>query len=308
MSGDAVVGRVWDENKLGARFHAGQIDRYGEALRAKQRLTSARGHEHDVALIGILGASPAAADAAAAQRAGMKLLRWQDIAELADAVGRGGGSTWRTDALDAHAHAGERLLAEFIWYLEDWEGLAVTRALTDDDNSLLDRVERTLGAFEGLLARSAQQLGSYEPDGKTEWGDFDECAQLLSGPGWWSTLDAYLTLFVSGDDAWGTEPTGAPAFGLALSLPHGDADFLVEDAAWMDGIAGDGFKYYDDPDRGWDPQVARQLPVSEVVEHVEFASQVAALSQFARDALDALVQREPSDLSPETPVRKRRGS
>lgn len=99
------------------------------------------------------------------------ILTWQDIAELSNIVGRAcGGRTWREKALGPEAPAKQRLLHEFVWYLEE-EGDAVVDAL-DKDNLLAFKkaFETTLG-IGTRLSRAAEEADlkpSGAPDGAPE--------------------------------------------------------------------------------------------------------------------------------------------
>jgi hypothetical protein len=232
--------QVWSEHKTGSGFRDLQLDDYLAALQEARAHLRAGTGEFDAALTSIV-AERADEDEPQTWTA----LTWQEVAELANQTGRAwAGAGWADAALQPDAPARERVLHEFLWYLEQ-EGFAVVDALDTDNVLALRKAAETTFALETLLERVALYLKQhYEPNGLGSFEDGRLYYQLFDLPenswarrirtaGWRADLE----LLVAGDDAWSTEETGEPAFGAGFTLDEPLYEALAAEQEWLNGLA-----------------------------------------------------------------------
>ncbi len=134
--------QLWSEHKTGSGFGDMQLEKYLDSLRTTETV--------DKALIAIVAERDSKQD-----QPEWTLLTWQEVAELANRAG--GEPGWRAAALHPEAVARDRLLHEFIWYL-DREGFAVVDALDSDNLLAFREAAETINALETVLARAGEHM------------------------------------------------------------------------------------------------------------------------------------------------------
>ena len=172
-----LVAQLWSEHKLsGGTFSEMQLEDY------RDELEKAPGTGRLIGIVGEVDAERAGPD--------WKMLTWQEIAELANAIGRewgrgrGAEGDWRRAALDPIAPARERLLHDFVWYVER-ENDAVVDPLDSADIKTLRSMAETTTRLLGLLQRAGQHMRpTFEPQLDALDGDPDghRFWQLFSTP------------------------------------------------------------------------------------------------------------------------------
>ena len=186
-------------------------------------------------------------------------LTWQQVGERLDDVGqdRGGGPRWRRDATGAGAPGAQRILAEFLAYLE-------RRALmmNDDPLNLTDGLvasgckhlfDRTSGSISRILDRAAIAVGGPFADSKPDpwyWpaGDFS----FNQGRTWslpaesWPTIvnpegggDAQLWFAPSDVDAQHLDCLEQPVFVASVTIYTPTPSMLdaFSEPAWRSSIS-----------------------------------------------------------------------
>jgi hypothetical protein len=146
--GQLLVAQLWSEHKIsGGGFRDRQLEDYRDALAREGSQT---------VLLGIV------ADATQSEESlDWHLLTWQEVAELANSVGTswaaadGAGRDWRTSALEPTAPARQRLLHEFIWYVEE-ENEAVVNPLDNENLQAFQKAAETTIGILALLGRAGQ--------------------------------------------------------------------------------------------------------------------------------------------------------
>jgi hypothetical protein len=175
----ARIFTIYSEHKVeGYWFSDGQVDRERRAL----------DHEPSGAkrLICIIPASAAAELQAtteprspvAPSDAFDDVLSWEDVVDLADNAGRGygepwGGPGWTERALAADAPACQRILAEFLFYLQGEEKMSSLTADEIQAFQLADQADQKIGE---LMLLTSSKAGRYRaiPDDKGEILGTDE--------------------------------------------------------------------------------------------------------------------------------------
>ena len=162
----AEVSRIISEHKVDSGFGNMQRERYLKALRALPVAGE---------LIFIVAFAPTAREGG-----DWRGFTWQEIAELAEGVGRTwGGREWRQQALAPTTSAKWRLLWELLWYIEEEMGLAVTQPLNEDNVLTYKLMDDTAQAVAALVERAAQNAAPLRPsgelgdDGPTLWQHFE---------------------------------------------------------------------------------------------------------------------------------------
>lgn len=239
-AGAKSVGRLWSEHKISAAVQDAQFVDAAAALRSLRPA--------DARVIGIFP-DKTEAEAAAGRGAGFS---WQEIAQLVDARGRTFGADWRNEARRPVASAEQRVLDEFLWYLEERTELAVTDPLTSEITEVVARSSRAWATVEAILDQAASQLGPYRPTDLRK-AIYEEEATIgvelrLPKTVWRVTPPPSLVLIGDASDEWALAPTGAPSFGAGLSLDGTLYSRLVERSEWLSRLesAGFGFHYFED--------------------------------------------------------------
>jgi len=148
---DGAPGWLWVENKIFALLTDAQARGYPAELSA-HRSVKQRG------LILI------SADARGRPPGWNGALTWQQVALLADRVGRDRlGERWREVALEPEAQARWRILAELLSYLEHHE-LAMTEPLTPQDAELFRHIGRVLTRLEALVSTATPLVKRRQQD------------------------------------------------------------------------------------------------------------------------------------------------
>lgn len=303
--GATLAAQLWSEHKVGGgAFRDLQLEDYHGAL-AKERAPGR--------LVGIV------ADVESDTTAGAdwSLLTWQEVAELANGIGRawgkGGGAhrDWRTAALDPTAPARERLLHELIWYLEEEHG-AVVNALDTDNLHAFVHAEETTQGFIRLLERAGEHMQpDFEPDQDGLGGDpgGGRYWQLFEVPrdSWLPRIveaqfEAYPELMASADDRWWSESRGEPAFAAGYTLDGRLYERLAADGHWVQRVqdAGVDLAVYDDLTR-----LFRTKPVKELLDEGQTLDEQAhALARFAKQSLTIAADLDPGEF--EFPSKRKR--
>ena len=158
-TGRHVVGRLWSEHKTGAGFGPGQLRGYATELAQFDGKTVL------ITIVGHLREVPADSPA---QR-----FTWQDIATLAWQVGREDNDdvSWRAAACEPDAPARQRLLHEFLSYLEE-EHHTVLKPISHLDVVAFAYANGAAATINAVLERAAD-LSPLDPDGSCGWDGND---------------------------------------------------------------------------------------------------------------------------------------
>lgn len=161
------------------------------------------------------------------------VITWSEIRELGRAAA--GGGDWERRARSASAPASERMLLEFLTYL-DLEGEAMG-ALADDDVFVLARHAQTMDRLDRLLWRSAEKLAErMDAEDELEFemttDDEDELAIVprvwiaseAPGDTWVSDLrDGGLFIMIAGAEYDDEEEVGTPTLYAGVGWDAGRA-------------------------------------------------------------------------------------
>lgn len=306
LRGPTLVAQLWSEHKVGeGEFRDLQLEDYGDAL-SKERSPGR--------LIGIVGEVKS-------DREGedWRMFTWQEVAELANSVGRQAGFEndpgrgWRTAALAPMAPACARLLHEFIWYLEK-EGDAVVDALDRENVQAFQKMAETTTGILALLDRAAQHmrpafdsveedLGG-EEDGSRFWQIFkapeDSWVSRFGAAG----FEAYPELMLSADDRWWSESRDEPAFAAGYTLSDQLYEPLAADEEWVKRLTDKAvdLAVYDGLVR-----VFCTTPMTSLLERGDtLDEQSRALAEFAKESLNLIDALAPYEFPLPSKRRRRR--
>jgi hypothetical protein len=303
--GPRLGAQLWFEHKVGGgAFRDLQLEDYRDALAAER----APGR-----LVGIV----AEIESDTSTGADWSLLTWQEVAELANHIGREWGKSngvdrdWRTSALEPTAPARERLLHELIWYLEEENG-AVVNPLDADNLQAFVHAEETTQGFITMLERAGEHMRPhFEPDQDGLDGDpgGGRYWQLFEVPeGSWlrriadAQFEAYPELMASPDDRWWAESRGEPAFAAGYTLDGRLYERLAADGGGVHRVqeAGVDLAIYDDLVR-----LFCTKPVKELLnEGQTLDEQAHVLAQFAKRSLTIAADLDPGEF--EFPSKRKR--
>lgn len=303
--GNEIRGQLWSEHKTASDFRDLQLEDYLGALnelRARERVRQSDSFQ--ASLISIVN------NPSEEESEHWVALTWQDVAELANQGGFAWeGKRWREAAREPDAPAQQRLLHEFLWYLEQ-KGFAVTEPLNPEHVEALRLMADTTEAFEALLERAAHHMADKYESGERDWLELDGLAQLFAIPddswarrvqaaGW----PAFLEMTVSGYDEWWVDSTGQPAAGAGLRLDAELYEVLSRERDWLAGLEGRELEF---TSYGEVTLIYKTWPISQVVEAGETLDhQARALAQWALEVFDNVIANSPGD-GWEPPVRPRR--
>lgn len=297
-----LVAQLWSEHKIdGGGFRDMQLEDYRDALArepSQHRL---------VGIVADLESGSGGPD--------WRILRWQEVAELANSVGiesaaDGVASDWRKSALGPAALARQRLLHEFIWYVEEENGAVVNPLSSDNLQAFQKAAETTVGLLT-LLERAAGHMRDEfepdeDPDGAEDGGYY---WQLFATPqrSWLHRIqaggfDAYPELMAAAEDSWWSGSRGEPAFGVGYTLDAQMYESLAADADWLARLAHAGidFDLYD----GW-LRVFCTKPIADVLgEGSTLDEQARALARWAKRGLTTVGELDPGDF--EMPLKRTR--
>jgi len=303
LQGQHLVAQLWSEHKIdGGGFRDMQLEDYRDAL-ARERSQSR--------LLGIVADVESGSDGP-----DWRMLTWQEVAELANSVGakwaaNGAARDWRASALEPTAPARERLLHEFIWYVEE-ENDAVVNPLGSENLQAFEKAAETTVGLLALLDRAGQHmLPEFEPeeDDLDGAGDGSYYWQLFATPdGSWLNrieaggFEAYPELMAAADDLWWADSRGEPAFGVGYTLDARLYESLAADADWLARLAHAGvdLDIYNDCVR-----VFCTKPIVDVLgEGATLDEQARALARWAKPGLTTVGELDPGDF--ELPSKRRR--
>ncbi len=136
-------GQLWSEHKTGSGFRDLQLENYLTALEEARSRHRQGSEVFDAELVSIV--YELSDDG---EPEGWTPLTWQEVAEHVNQTGRAwAGRGWGAAALSPDAPARERLLREFLWYLER-EGFAVVDALDTENLQALRKSAETMAVLE----------------------------------------------------------------------------------------------------------------------------------------------------------------
>jgi hypothetical protein len=304
LHGQHLLAQLWSEHKVaGGGFRDMQLEDYRDAL-AKQGSPGA--------LLGVVAEVKAGAEGPDWQ-----MLSWQEVAELANTVGAEWGAAsgapfdWRAAALAPDAPASQRLLHEFIWYVEE-ENEAVVNPLDGENLQAFRKAAETTIGIVTLLERASQHMRpEFEPDPDSADGAADGSYywHLFDTPeGSWLTriqaggFEGYPELMAASDDLWWSSSSGDPAFGVGYTLDERLYESLAADADWIARLvrADVDVSIYDELVR-----IFRTKPMADVLgEGKTLEEQARALARWAKLGLSDIGQLAPGHF--ELPAKRRR--
>jgi hypothetical protein len=306
LQGQHLVAQLWSEHKVGGGgFRDMQLEDYRDAL-ARER---SQGR-----LVGIVAEVESGSEGS-----DWRMLTWQQVAELANSVGarwgaaNGTGRDWRISALEPTAPARERVLHEFIWYIEE-ENEAVVNPLDSENLQAFQKAAETTLGLVALLDRAGQHMRpEFEPEeaGPDGADDGSYYWQLFTTPegSWLSRIEAggfeaYPELMAASDDPWSSDSRGEPAFGVGYTLDEQLYELLAADAEWLARLAHAGvdLDIYD----GW-VRIFCTKPMADVLgEGATLDEQARALARWAKQGLTTVGDLRPSDFDLPSKRRRRR--
>lgn len=301
--GSCLIAQLWSEHKVaGGGFRDMQLDDYRDAL-AKERCEGR--------LLGIVSEPRSGSEGA------WRMLTWQEVAELANSVGAewgatsGAGRDWRRSALEPTAPARERILHEFIWYIEE-ENEAVVNPLDSENLQAFQKAAETTTGLLTLLERAGQHMRpEFEPDQDAldGAGDGSYYWQVFATPeaSWLERIqaggfEAYPELMAASDDLWWADSRGEPAFGAGYTLDERLFEPLAADSDWVARLedAGVDLDVYDDYVRVFcTKQMADVLAEGKTLDE-----QARVLARWAKRAMMVVGDLLPGDF--ELPSKRRR--
>jgi hypothetical protein len=211
------VTRLWSENKDGARYQREQLPSYATAL--------ARFPERRRLITVVASKAEAPQDEVTPAR--WECLTWREIAHMAlqagrDSAGRPGSADWRTDAARPQAPASERILLEFVRYLEEEHGV-VLRPLGHENVAAMAHIADTVASIRELLN------------------------QLSAAGTWGARLGGSFAMEAGTSDSWALNPVVESALGAGYSFYPGakHADILLSEEleSWRADLAYSGFGF-----------------------------------------------------------------
>lgn len=295
--GDALICRVWCENKLEALYQPSQLDDYHEDL------ATLPGQQAGLLTI--------VTRIEQVPRGAWNAATWGDIAADAVAVLRGRlGMQWRTAAWLPDTSAELLVLAELLQYL-DQEHHVVSDPLTSTDVLVYAHAARAGNTLEALLDRAAQLCGESFSGGVTwSYTDTSMWTTFNAGEGdWWTRYSGYAEMHVADSDAnFGLQRRGEPAVGVGVTLPGGYGETIFADQKeWVANLRHRGI----DPATDTDADVLRlyrAIYLAEIlIAGVTLEEQAGWLAERMREALVELRATPPtSELSLPPKRRSRR--
>lgn len=236
-----------------------------------------------------------------------QVITWSDVRDIA--VAAGGGADWERRAGSAAASLPDRLLLEFLTYLE-LEGDAVG-PLTDDDVFMLARYAQTMDRIDRLLWRSAEtladRLASLDESDRLEFETDEDVDETTGAPRVWTTAyapegtwiselrDGALYIMITGAEYDDPEEVGTPMAYAGLGWTAGRAGKKrTVGSKWEQAVNSAGLGLY------WDGTACNLLaarPLHDVADAGNtIARQAEVLAAWAHQSiLDALRLPAPPD-------------
>lgn len=225
--------RLWCEDKRDADFQHEQLERYRESMPA--------GSGRLVAVVRDRNKVEAREYCA---RVGAKLLTWEGVATIADQAGRGSTHSrgrWRREARRPYAPSQQRVLSDFLGYMEKELGI-LTEPLTTAHAAAL-RDAGIAGDVARFIFDQAVERSSYEKVPGQEWPNpsrreptptYQDCLLRSpdeSRPPW---LEGWFELMRHPFEAMVGEPPEDQAFlvGVTLDRDRGEVLFSDELELW----------------------------------------------------------------------------
>lgn len=302
----AVIGRLWSENKTGARYQPGQLPDYAEDLPTQP---SAR---QLITIVTTLSEVPVDEHSPGAPR--WRAFTWRDIAVMAWEAGREATDpaerpTWQQAARQPQAFASQRMLLELMTYLQEEHGV-VLNPLGHEHIAAFAYMSETSEILDELVEH-ASTLAQLDVDGDVEWADDAESLwRSFDASGTWAeALHGAPDLEAASTDFWTSTRIGEPAFGAGYTLPGELADTMLssETANWRNAIAAHGFSIRTSEDGDW-LYVRRTKYLAELIPAgVTLDLQAQELARWIDESLSLLGNHNP-DVAPPQPKSRRRGS
>jgi hypothetical protein len=300
-SAGAATARIWSEHKVGAGFRDQQREDYLAAL-------------EDTLVPGKLLVIAAAREAVDMEgdAPGWVSMTWSEIAHLANLAGQrvSEDRMWREGALAPTAEARQRLLHEFIWYLEE-EGLAVLNPINDHVIGAFAEAGEAFKVLFELAERSTEELGDYkgadieydDENFQQVWVHFDVPGSSwligLKNAGW----NGYAELHFNVRDEWSLEPKGSPAIGIGYTIDPALHDALSANVDWVRRLEAEGFGLR--VVEGW-LRCYRTKQLSDLAaDHDTLSGQIESLKSWVSAGLGQLEELAPEPIA--WPKPRRRG-
>jgi hypothetical protein len=302
----AVIGRLWSENKTGARYQPEQLPDYAEDLplqpSARQLIT----------IVNTLSEVPVDERSPDAPR--WRAFTWRDVAVMAWEAGRQATDpaerpTWQQAALRPQAFASQRMLLELMTYLQEEHGV-VLNPLGHEHIAAFAYMSETSEILDELVERAAT-LAQLDVDGDVEWADDAKSLwRSFDAAGTWAeALHGAPDLEAASTDFWTSTRIGEPAFGVGYTLPGELADAVLssETASWRNAIVAHGFSVRASEDGDW-LYVRRTKYLAELIPAgVTLDLQAQQLGHWVDESLSLLGNHNPG-VAPPQPKSRRRGS
>ena len=273
---------LWSEHKVADPLTVEQLVTEATALELR-----AAGAQHK--LIAITLYPPSAAVRAHSELAGVTLLRWKDLVDLArralhelddtaiDRPERTGGSV----EIERH------LLLEWCAFCEH-ELEAPVEPLTDRRIAILAEADKAWETLEHLLEvgfrHACEELGTRPPrfTGE-EW--------QAPGPSgtWLADQSGKLYARYDVDDSWTIGGVGGPAFTAGMWVEGDDADALRTRIELRQRLREQGFSCWDEPGRHGYIALAKTLPLVALLVSADVQGQESAVRGFCFQVLSELL-------------------
>ena len=223
---------------------------------------------------------------------------WQELGGLAEEAGQSTAHTngdWREAASRPDAQAGQRVLLELLWYLEE-KGYAVTQRLTKDQLAIFRQAQALDATIGALIAGAAERLTDEKVAGfwlekPTRKSAADGLYQRFVSPSrsWVARYDGKLYLGLDEEPAADGSRRDQLTFSVSVELHRRQAERLRERGAFMTELKARKLQFdVDEAGYCWSSLPADELAAIETIE-----GQIDHLAAWAREALAAVLTLNP---------------
>ena len=274
---------LWSEHKVRAPFSKEQLTRYAGELRKKAGVIDSR-------MIAVTLDAPSPEIWAEAEGNQICLLRWRDLLGLAEKVGKDiAGPSWRVQNRAGSDELARRLLLDWLtFYREELEEVAMeplTRQMAEVLPEAVKAINVVDRILEGAFETACEAIGA----GRLEEEDDYFCAVPPAGT-WLASRDCVLYAKVEVDEAEMSAVSDKPFFKAGMFVRGEPAEALRDDSQFRQTLdEGDFFAWDEDTGRKTDFDVARGLPISEVVKREDLDGQEKSIRELCLQTFQMLI-------------------